>query len=123
MAEYRIIYYDGKIIRFSYRLITTRLMMYYPFKRIRCQCTFCSHVWRIPRRRIIGFERFFGIKKGQPFVWECHDCHEGVVIPGTYKNIHGETVRIDPGNLDPNTKVMRFLNIIPLFQHSIIPYA
>jgi len=23
------------------------------------------------------------IKKEGPFVWECHDCHEGVVIPGT----------------------------------------
>jgi hypothetical protein len=31
-----------------------------------------------------------------------------VVIPGTYKSIHGETVKIDPKNLDPNTEVMRF---------------
>ena len=66
-----------------------------------------SASWR-PRRRIIRFERLFDIKKGQPFVWECHDCHEGVVIPGTYKNIHGEIVRIDPKTLDPNTEVMRF---------------
>jgi len=83
-------------------------MMWYPFKRIRCQCTFCNHVWRIPRRRILRFEKFFGIKKGQPFVWECHDCHEGVVIPGTYKNIHGEIVKIDPKTLDPDTEVIRF---------------
>ena len=41
-------------------------------------------------------------------IWECHDCHEGVVIPGTYMSIHGETVKIDPKNLDPNTEVMRF---------------
>ena len=82
MAEYRIIYHDGKIVRFSYRDYAeggkTRYM------------TFCSHVWRIPRRRILCFEKFFGIQKGQPFVWECpvcvrartgrHDCHEGVVI-------------------------------------------
>ena len=33
---------------------------------------------------------------------------EGVVIPGTYKNIHGEIVKIDPKTLDPNTEVMRF---------------
>ncbi|MCD6569595.1 MAG: transposase [Deltaproteobacteria bacterium] len=46
--------------------------------------------------------------KGQAFVWECHDCHVGVVIPGTYKNIHGEIVKIDPKTLDPDTEVMRF---------------
>ena len=79
--------------------------MYNPFKRIRYQCIFCGHVWRIPRDRILRFEKFFDIKEGQPFVWECH---EGAVIPGTYINIHGETVKIDPKNLDPNTKVMRF---------------
>lgn len=83
-------------------------MMWYPFKRIQCQCTFCCHVWRIPRRRILRFERFFEIKKGQPFVWECHDCHQGVVIPGIYKNIHGETVKIDPKILEPETEVIRF---------------
>jgi hypothetical protein len=55
----------------------------------------------------LRFERFFEIKKGQPFVWECHDCHEGVVIPGTYKNIHAETLKIDPKTLDPDTEVMR----------------
>ena len=53
-------------------------------------------------------EKFFDIKKRQPFVWECHDCHDGVVIPSIYKNIHGETVKIDPNNLEPNTEVMRF---------------
>lgn len=82
--------------------------MWHPFKRIRCQCTFCTHTWRIPRRRILRFERFFEIKKGQPFVWECHDCHEGVVIPGKYKNIYGEVVKIDSKTLDPNTEVFRF---------------
>ena len=51
-------------------------------------------------------------------IWECHDCHEGVVIPGTYKSIHGETVKIDPKNLDPNTEVMRFWL---LFHGSNIP--
>jgi hypothetical protein len=82
--------------------------MSYPFKRIRCQCTFCGHTWRIPRRRILRFERFLGIKKGQPFVWECHDCHEGVVIPATYKNTYGEIVNIDAKTLDPDTEVIRF---------------
>ena len=48
------------------------------------------------------------IKKGVPFVWECHDCREGVAIPGTQVNIHGKKVKIDPNNLDPNTEVMRF---------------
>jgi hypothetical protein len=84
------------------------IAMWIPFKRIRCQCTFCGHVWRIPKQRILRFERFFDIKKAQPFVWECHDCHEGVVIPATYKNIHGETVEIDPKILNQNTKVIRF---------------
>jgi hypothetical protein len=82
--------------------------MWIPFKRIRCQCTFWGHIWRIPKQRILRFERFFDIKKGQPFVWECHDCHEGVVIHATYKNIHGETVEIDPKILNQNTKVIRF---------------
>ena len=41
-------------------------------------------------------------------IWECHDCHEAVVIPGTDKNIHGEIVRIDPKTLNPNTEVIRF---------------
>jgi len=47
-------------------------------------------------------------RKRHPFVWECHDCHNGIVILGTYKNIHGENVKIDPNTLDPNTEVMRF---------------
>jgi len=49
-------------------------------------------------------------------VLQCHDCDEGLVIPGTYKNIHGEIVkacpersrRIDPKTLDPDTEIMRF---------------
>ena len=82
--------------------------MWTPFKCIRCQCTFCGHVWHIPQRRILRFESFFDIKKGQPFVWECHDCHEGVVIPATYKNSHGEIMKIDPKSLDQNTVVVRF---------------
>jgi hypothetical protein len=56
----------------------------------------------------LRFEKFFDIKKEQLFVWECHDCHEGVVNPGIYINIHGETVKIDLKSLDPNTEVMRF---------------
>jgi len=77
-------------------------------KRIRCTCTFCGHTLRIPRRRILRLERSFDVKKGQPCIGECHDCHEGVVIPGLYKNIHGEIVKIDPKTLDPNTEVIRF---------------
>jgi hypothetical protein len=33
---------------------------------------------------------------------------EGMVIPSTYKNIHGEIVKIDPKSLCPNTEVIRF---------------
>jgi hypothetical protein len=46
--------------------------------------------------------------EGHPFVWQCHDCPEGRVMPGIYINIHGETLKIDPKSLDPNTEVMRF---------------
>ena len=82
--------------------------MFNPFKRIRCQCTFCNKAWRIPRRRILRFEKFFDIQKGPPFVWECHDSHQGVVIPDTYRNIHGETAKINSKSLDTHTEVMRF---------------
>ncbi len=53
-------------------------------------------------------ERLLGVEKGQPFIWECHDCHEGVVIPGPYTNIFGEKVHLSPKTIDPNTKVFRF---------------
>jgi hypothetical protein len=77
-------------------------------KRVRCECTFCGKVVKIPRKRILRFERHFKIKKGQPFVWECHDCHEGIIIPAPYINIHGERMIIDKKTLDPNTEVIRF---------------
>jgi hypothetical protein len=91
--------------------------MYNPFKRIRCQCIFCGHVWRIPQGRILRFEKLFDIKKVQPFVWECHDCHQGAVIPGTYINIHGEIVKIDPKNLIQTLKLCVFdhYSIVPAF--------
>ena len=99
----------GKDPAIPYSLFTARIIaVWYSFKRIRCQCTLCGQILRIPRRRILRFERFFEIEKGQPFVWQCHDSQEGVVIPYSYKNIHGEIVKIYPENLDPNTKVMRF---------------
>ena len=82
--------------------------MWNPFNRIRCQCAFCGHVWRIPKHRILRFEKLFEIKKRHPFVGECHDCHEGALFPGTYKNIPGEIVKIDPKSLDPETEVIRF---------------
>jgi hypothetical protein len=59
---------------------------------------------RRPRGRILRFEKFFNIKKGQPFVWECHDCHEAVVIPGIYINIYGEIVKIDPNAPEAHKK-------------------
>jgi len=48
------------------------------------------------------------LQKNKPIIWQCHNCNEGVLIPGSYKNIHGESVKIDPQSLDPNTEVMRF---------------
>jgi hypothetical protein len=35
--------------------------------------------------------------------------------------IHGETIKIDPKSLDPNTEVMRFdhYSMIPTFHHSM----
>lgn len=80
----------------------------FKFYRIRCQCTSCGHVWYIPRRRILRFERFLDIKKGHRFVWTCHDCHDGVIVPGPYINIHGEEVKIDQKNLDPDIEVINF---------------
>jgi len=45
--------------------ITTRIgIMFNPFKRIRCRCTFCNKTYRIPRLRILRFEMFVDIKKG-----------------------------------------------------------
>ena len=61
-----------------------------------------------PLRSAIGMMEKWNIGFRLPLVWECHDCHEGVIIPSSYKNIHGEIVKIYPENLDPNTKVMRF---------------
>ena len=53
-------------------------------------------------------ERFLGVQKGQPFIRECHDCHEGVVIPGPYTNTYGELMTINPDKLSPDTEVFRF---------------
>ena len=157
MAEYRIVYYDGTIVRFSYKdyaqggkisYITMkvhtfigRLIRHIPdkhFPMIRYAGLFTNR-WRkkyLAMARIalnqsesddhqedthpcwaerqaeytgnnplfcpdcaqpmVFVGSFFGIKKGQPFVWEGHDCHEGVVISTTYKNNHGEIMKIDP---------------------------
>jgi hypothetical protein len=46
--------------------------------------------------------------KGHRFVWTCHDCHEGVVVPATYLNSYGEEVKIDAKNLDADIEVIRF---------------
>jgi len=66
-------------------------------------------------------------------IWECHDCHEGVVIPGTYQNIDGQTVKMVSGYRDSNTEVMRFWSVFlpretfvsvsprPWFQHGSTP--
>ena len=82
--------------------------MWYPFKRVCCTCTFCGQKWYIPARRIRRFEQLLNIKKGEPFIGECHYCHEGVVIPGPYKNIYVELVRIDPKELKSGAKVAHF---------------
>jgi hypothetical protein len=78
------------------------------FKRVRCQCSFCGTSRAIPRRRILRLERFFEIEKGQSYVWECHDCCRGVVIPEEYTNSHGENVNLVPTNLPEGLTVLRF---------------
>jgi len=78
------------------------------FQSVRCSCIFCGGSWRIPVRRIRRMERFPGVPKSQPFIWECHDCHEGVVIPDPYTNSYGEQMTIDPEKLSPDTEVFRF---------------
>ena len=78
------------------------------FQRVRCSCTFCGGSRKIPVRRIRRMERLLGVKKGQPFIWECHDCHERVVIPAAYTNSYGEQMTIDPEKLSSDAEVFRF---------------
>lgn len=56
----------------------------------------------------------------KPFVWGCHDGHEGVIVPATYENIHGEIVRIDPKHLIRIQKSFIFdhYSIIPISHYS-----
>jgi len=86
---------------------------------------------RRPQRRTLRFERFFGIKIRIRLVriWQRHDCHNGVVLPGTYKQTYGEIVNIEPNapeahkNPRSGHRSYAFLTIIPLFQRSSIPYG
>ena len=48
------------------------------------------------------------IPKGESFIYEGHGGQEGVVISLTYKNVHGEAVKIHPQKLDPDKEVIRF---------------
>ena len=82
-----------------------------------CTTPYCA-LWEVFRhQKMIRLRR----------IWQCHDCHQGVVIPGIYINIHGETIKIDPNapeaHKNPWSKhwSYAFLTIIPWFQHSIIP--
>ena len=52
--------------------------------------------------------RLLGLAPGDVLLWECHDCHEGVVIPAPYVDHHGHRVQIDPERIDPETPVYRF---------------
>lgn len=76
--------------------------------RVRCRCTACGHCWRVPAGRIRRLERSFDVPKGRRIVWECHDCHEGLVVPGKYRNSNSETVDLDPLNLPKDILVLRF---------------
>jgi hypothetical protein len=78
------------------------------FKRVRCRCSYCGTSRSIPLRRILRLERFFEIEKGQSYVWECHDCRRGVVIPEEYVNSHGDIANLDPGSLPKDITVLRF---------------
>ncbi|OGF66470.1 MAG: hypothetical protein A2Y62_17495 [Candidatus Fischerbacteria bacterium RBG_13_37_8] len=82
--------------------------MWYPVRGVCCNGTFCGQKWYVPARRIRRFERLLNIKKGEPFILQCHYCHEGVVIHGPYKRIHAELVCIDPTELKSGTKVAHF---------------
>jgi hypothetical protein len=65
-------------------------------------------IWSIPRRRILRFEQFFEVKKGQRFAWACHDCHQGAVVPAEYINSFGEIVTLDPENLPEDIILIEF---------------
>ena len=78
------------------------------FKRLRCECTDCGFVWHIPVRRIRRLERILEIPQGHPVVWLCQECWQGVVIPDPYVNTHGELIKINPQNPDPNTEMLWF---------------
>src|SRR4030042_1883087 len=92
------------------------MIMWFPFKPLCCQCAFCGQKWHIPARRIRLLERLLTIKKEEPFILQCHYCHEGVVTTEPYKNIYGELLRIDPKELKQGTKVAisGHYSIIPL---------
>ena len=75
------------------------------FRKIKCQCTNCGLLVRVPQRRIHAFEQLFELKPGTPFVWECHRCHDGAIIPGPYTNIHGQKVTISAEDLAKGIEV------------------
>ena len=41
--------------------------------KIHCECNYCGASWKIPRQRILFFEEFHEIEKGQKYVWEWFD--------------------------------------------------
>ena len=98
-------------------------IMWYPFKRIRCQCTFCGHVWRIPRRRILRFERFFEIKKGSAIggFGSAMSAMKVSLSPDPIKIFMEKPSKLIPKPLSQIQKLFGFdhYSIVPLFHHSI----
>jgi hypothetical protein len=93
-----------------------------PFKRIRCQCAFCNKAWRIPRRRILHFEKFFNIKKGSA------SGGSGNAMIATKGCLSWVLIRTFMENRENWFRLpwfkhwsYAFLTSIPWFQYSIIP--
>jgi hypothetical protein len=77
------------------------------FKKVRFECNACGNVVTIPLRRVHDFEMFVELEDGQALLMECHDCHQGVMIPGLYTKRSGRPVLVDPQNIDPDAPVFR----------------
>jgi hypothetical protein len=90
--------------------------MFNPFKRIRCQCTFCNKAWRILLRRILHFEKLFDIQKGSASGGFANAMIAtkgwlSRILIGTFMAKQLKLIpmrRRRTRDLDPNTEVVRF---------------
>jgi hypothetical protein len=77
--------------------------------RIQCKCNYCGASWKIPRERILFFEEFHEIQKGQKYVWECDQCMIGVVVPSPFVNGYGEKISLEIENLPNNITIIQII--------------